>query len=343
MLLTTTFFLIASSVSARTNTIQIYDAETEPVLIRLSEYLNEDIASMMPEFLNPEIFSLAQTNEVLPEMNFEVHRGPAGGQQIITFYSDNQDETPRVPLPQGKLLTVHVTDNEREFLASSSRFRLALGEDGCEDVGLFYETPEAAPRVFQRYGAGEIRFEDMPMMMINFNTSTIDRVFPTEGTSLLLYIPQGCQVRVVEREESYVMTPSQMIHNQPIENVLTISSTRIVDPIEIETEIVLSSTIGIVARETLPQNIFIEFTGSMNINFDAPAEECDQVKLYVPTIQGLLRPVMTTQNKYVTRTRIDGQLKVKFISLLPEVYLLYIPQNCDMVMSRINNAEFLNH
>ena len=295
---------------------------------------------MMIEFLNPDVFSLAQTNEVLPEMNFEVHRGRTVDQQIITFY---QDEALPVPLPQGKLLTVHVTDNDREFLAASSHFRLALGEDGCEDVGLFYETPEEAPRVFQRYGAGEIRFEDMPMMMINFNTSTIDRVFPTEGTSLLLYIPQGCQVRVVEREESYVMTPSQMIHNQPIENVLTISSTRIVDPIEIETEIVLSSTIGIVARETLPQNIFIEFTGSMNINFDAPAEECDQVKLYVPTIQGLLRPVMTTQNKYVTRTRIDGQLKVKFISLLPEVYLLYIPQNCYMVMSRINNAEFLNH
>ena len=328
MLLTTTFLLIAS-VSAQTNTIQIYDAVSDPLLIRLSEYLNEDIASLMPDFLNPEVFSLAQTNEVLPEMNFEVYQRPGDDTHIASFYFDSQAGR---PLPQGKLLTLYVTGNDRGFLHGDMHFRFGLSADGCDDLGLFYETA-AAPRVFQRYGEA----------MTHFNTSTIDRVFPNEGTSLLLYIPQGCQVRVVEVEATFLMTHSQMIQNQPIENVLEISSTRIVDPIEIETEIVLSSTVGIVARETLPQNIFIEFTGSMIINFNAPAEECDQVKLYIPTIHGLLRQVMTTENKYVTRTHIDGQLKVKFISSELDIYLLYIPENCDMVMTHINNAEFLNY
>ena len=330
--------IVASvSVSAQRNTIRLFDVELNP-LARLSEYLNEDIASLMPAFLNPEVFSLAQTNEVLPEMNFEVHRG-GPDMYIALFDFDNQAGR---PVPQGKLLTVYVTGNDRGFLHGDMHFRFGLSTDECDDLGLFYETA-AAPRVFQRYDEAQMFLDHGRMAIIHFNISTIDSVFPTEGTNLMLYIPSGCESSVVEVEATFLMSYSQAISHQPIENVLAISSTRIVDPIEIETEIVLSSTVGIAARETLPQNKLIEFTGSMNIEFHAPAEECDQVKLYIPILQGLLRQVMPTEKKYVTRTHLDGQLKVKFISFLPEVYLLYIPENCDMVMTRISNTEFLNH
>ncbi len=90
------------------------DAETYPAL---TEHLNQDVVSWIDGFLNPEIFSLEQTEKLLPEMNFEQLQGPLEDRRIALFYFEHEDV---VPLPQEKLLTVHVTGNDREYLFKHS-------------------------------------------------------------------------------------------------------------------------------------------------------------------------------------------------------------------------------
>ena len=105
------------AVYAQINTLRL--VQNESFLGNLSNKLNEDVVSKVIGYLNPRIYSLAETAAIFPASErMETERYSSyDGYWIEHVYE--HDESVDKPLPSGSLFTIHVAGDDRKLEVST--------------------------------------------------------------------------------------------------------------------------------------------------------------------------------------------------------------------------------
>lgn len=302
----------------------------------IERVVNSDIATHVVEFLNPEFFTMNETFALFPPLesikmqSFVIYR--------LIFSSQTSTE-----LSGGKLYTLHVTGDDRNYLDATIEMDFSHLSGECQDMGIFVED-SSQPRVLNRMDSG-----------YTVALGQLDMTLPLKSR-IALFIPTSCSATMNTMSRSFDMTEAQSHESRdPLEiqttgifpskprhgvRISSLSRTKWLFP-DLEIDVVRRNQ-PLVYKYLAVQPVPLEFHRAkyltfpaigqeiIKFQFEAYGPECDQVKLYKIELLKHVKLMMQTPHRYVSHPPGSNRLELTISDKDQKSngYHLYIPKNC---------------